>query len=227
MTNDPLIVDLIGRFDYEGVTRRIVADTLPTIPAYARMPDDMMSGQIFDIVKHNLELFVQCLLDDREHNDAELAVLRASATQRGREGLPLQDMLHGYRLGARVAWLSLIDTANSDAEHRALLDVAGRIMKYVDGVSTAVAQAYLDEREQLVSEQERSARALMDGLLDATAGAAELQRLADITGFTLAERYRPFAISAPARPRASTPGSRSSCAPAAAWRSPRETGSAA
>lgn len=200
--NDPSITEMIGRFDYDAVARQIVERTLPTIPGYARMPDALMMGQILQIVRHNLELFVRCLLDDREPDDAELEVLRASAMQRGREGVPLQDMLHGYRLGARVAWQWLIDGAQTADEHRMLLDVAGRIMKYIDGVSTAVAQAYFDEREHLASEQERWTRAMMDALLDESTGGEELQRLADKTGFALAERYRPFAVcvaGAPAR----------------------------
>lgn len=199
--NDPLIADMFARFDYDAVARQIVLRTLPTIPGYARMPDAVMMGQILEIVKHNLELFVRCLMDDREPDHAELEVLRASAMQRGREGVPLQDMLHGYRLGAQVAWQSLIDMATAD-DHRVLLDVAGRVMKYIDGVSTAVAQAYLDEREHLASEQERWTRAMMDALLDESAGREELQRLADKTRFALAEQYRPFAVclaGAPAR----------------------------
>lgn len=199
-TTSPVMTELIGRFDYEGVAHRIVESALPTIPGYARMPDGVMTGRILDIVKHNLELFVRCLMEDREPNDTELAVLRESATQRGREGVPLQDMLHGYRLGARVAWQALIEMATTDAEQRALLVVADRIMKYVDGISTSVAQAYLDEREHLVSEQERWARALLDGLLDLSSGADELRRLSEKAGFRLTDHYRPFAVSIPGAP---------------------------
>jgi hypothetical protein len=192
-SSDALVAELIARFDYDGVSRRIVESFLLTIPGYARMPDSVMMGQILGIVRHNLELFVRCLREDREPNDAELAVLRESATQRGREGLPLQDMLHGYRLGARVAWRSLTEQADSAAEREVLLDIADRIMTYIDGISSAVSQAYLDEREHLVSEQERWARALMDGLLDASTPLEDLRRLSDKTGLGLAERYRPLA----------------------------------
>lgn len=192
--NDPLLQGLLARFDFDGVAGRIVAGTLPTIPGYARMPDGVMAGAVHEIVKHNLELFVTCVLEDREPSADEMAVLRASAMERGRDGVPLHDMLHGYRLGARVAWHALIDVCTTADEREALLGIAERIMKYLDGVSTAVEESYLDERDHLVSEQERWARALLDALLSPV-DADDLPRLAELTSFPLAEAYRPFAVS--------------------------------
>lgn len=194
---DPVVTDLIDKFDLDEVADRIVAGILPDVPAYARMPEGLMLGEVRQIVRHNLELFVTCLLEDREPDESELAVLRASAVQRGREGVPLQDMLHGYQLGARAAWQTLIELAADERELSVLVQVAGRVMRYLDGVSTAVSASYLDEREHLVSERERWARALLDAVLEPSSGVEELQRLADKTGFALAAQYRPFALAVP------------------------------
>jgi len=196
-TDEALLADLIGRFDYDRVARQIVGSYLPTIPGYARMPEGVLMGQVLQVTRHNLELFTQCMLEDRDPNPAELVALRASAMQRGREGVPLQDMLHGYRLGARFGWRSLVAGARTADENRVLLTAADRLMRYIDSVSTAVAQAYLDEREHLVSEQERWARALMDGILDGAAPLAHLRQLAESLGMTVLDQYRPFALSVP------------------------------
>jgi len=121
-----------------------------------------------------------------------------------------------------------MEQATSDEEQRVLLDVADRIMRYIDAVSTAVAQPYLDEREQLVSEQERWARALMDGLLDPVTGVG---RTGAAVGEDRPRTWRtaivPSPSRCPARRRASTHVSRYRCGRAGSSRSSRATGSAA
>lgn len=195
MTRDEVFAKLLDGVDLDEIARRVVNDHLITIPGYARLPEGLLAGLVTPIVRHNLDLFVACLREDRGPNDQELALLRESATQRGREGIPLQDMLHGYRLGARVAWRTLIDSAPDGGEHAVLLDIADRVMDYIDEVSTAVTQAYLDERDQLVSEQERLARALLDGLAEPATPADVLLRLMEMAGVRLGEQVRPFALT--------------------------------
>jgi hypothetical protein len=71
------------------------------------------------------------------------------------------------------------------------------LMQYVDRVSAAVGQTYLDERQALVSEEERRLRELLDCLLGQRPVPAQLCELAERIDFPLGDRYRPFALAVP------------------------------
>jgi hypothetical protein len=62
----------------------------------------------------------------------------------------------------------------------------------VDLVSKAFTEAYAQERDALISQHERRARTLIDRLVTQTPPGSEDLSLADILGFRLADRYRPF-----------------------------------
>jgi hypothetical protein len=115
--------------------------------------------------------------------------------------MPIEDLLHAYRLGSRIGWHALEEAALPD-ERSSLLHGAEILLDYIDRVSAAVSQAYLEERQHLVSEEERQLRNLLDALVDGGTLPAELRGLAEQVGLPLGDCYRPFAAAvhgAPAR----------------------------
>ena len=106
--------------------------------------------------------------------------------------MPLEDLLHAYRTGGRLAWQSVAAAARP-SEQGALLVGADLIMQYIDTVSAAIAQAYLDERQHVVSEEDRKLRELLDALGDPAAVASDLQNLAKDLSLPILAAYRPFA----------------------------------
>ncbi len=196
MNEHDLLRSVVRRVDTDGVASEMVAAFRAGISGYQRLPEAVVKGQIADVARRNVELFFGSVLEGRTVTDEDLAPFRDSAKTRATEGMPLEDLLHAYRLGGRLGWQAMAEAANPD-EHRALMRGAELLMEYVDRVSSAVAQAYLDERQHLVSEEERSLR----DLLDALAGPAPLdfrrRELAERIGFSIAERYRPFAQTIP------------------------------
>jgi hypothetical protein len=115
--------------------------------------------------------------------------------------MPLEDLLHAYRLGSRIGWHALQEAA-LPYERPSLLHGAGILLDYIDQVSAAVSQAYLEERQHLVSEEERQLRNLLDALIEGGTLPAELRGLAEQVGLPLSDWYRPFAAAvheAPAR----------------------------
>jgi hypothetical protein len=115
--------------------------------------------------------------------------------------MPLEDLLHAYRLGSRISWSALEDAARP-RERPSLLHGTELLLDYIDQVSAAVSHAYLAERQHLVSEEERQLRNLLDALVGGGALPAELHGLAEQVGLPLTDRYRPFASAvhgAPAR----------------------------
>lgn len=65
------------------------------------------------------------------------------------------------------------------------------LMDFVDSISSAVAQAYLEESQQ---------RSLLDALLADGEPPAELRVLAEGMGIPVEDRYRPFAAAVPGAP---------------------------
>src|SRR5579884_1162908 len=166
------------------------------IPGYRRLPTPVLELQIVEIARRNVELCFDSLSQGRPLSAEQLEPFRASARERATEGMPLEDLLHAYRLGGRLGWRALCDAATAE-EQPVLVFAAEEVMRYVDEVSAAVAQSYLDERQQLVSEEERSARDLFEALVRGQELDGRLRRLAERRGFPLGDRYHPFVARSP------------------------------
>jgi hypothetical protein len=194
-----LLVALIDRVDPADIARRMVATFRTDITGYTRVPESVLAGQILEVCQRNVELFFRSITEARGPTEDELLMFRESARSRAEEGLPLEDVLHAYRLGGRLGWQTLLDEARPD-EYPALLAAAEQLMRYVDSVSAAVAQTYLDEHQHLASEEERRQRALVEALVHPEREDPGLRDLAERVGFPIADRYRPFAKSLPGAP---------------------------
>ena len=199
MTEHQTLADIVERIDFDTVAVDMVAAFRTEIPGYGRLPTAILAEQITSIVRGNLELFVRTVLEQREPSDDDLAPFHESTKERAAEGMPLEDLLHAYRLGGRMAWNVLVKTARAYERH-ALLEAAELIMGYVDRVSSAVAQSYLEEHQQLASEEEHRQRTLFDALVQGDPIDSGLREIADRLGFPLDETYRPFALALPGAP---------------------------
>jgi hypothetical protein len=192
---------IVGRVTPADLAELMVARFQRSIPGYRRLPQPVVLGQILDISRRNVELFFRYLAVGEPPSPEDLAAFRHSAKDRAAEGMPLEDLLHAYRLGSRIGWNALHEAA-LPAERPSLLHGAELLLDYIDQVSAAVSQAYLEERQHLVSEEERQLRNLLDALVKDGVVATELRALAEQLGLPLTDRYRPFAAAvreAPAR----------------------------
>jgi hypothetical protein len=199
VTEQQTLAGIVERIDFSDVAADMVAAFRTEIPGYGRLPTAVLAEQITTIVRGNLELFVRTVLEQREPTEDDLAPFHESTKERAAEGMPLEDLLHAYRLGGRMAWNVLVKTAHPYERH-ALLEAAELIMGYVDSVSSAVAQSYLEEHQQLASEEERRLRTLFEALLDGERIDNGLREIADRLGFRIEDTYRPFALALPGAP---------------------------
>ena len=194
-----VLASLVDRVDPAELAQRMVGEFRAEITGYARLPESVTGGQILAVSQRNVELFFRSITEQRMPTEEELGPFRESARSRAEEGLPLEDLLHAYRMGGRLGWQALTEAANPD-EFSALLSAAELLMRYIDSVSSAVAQTYLDEHQHLISEEERRQRALVEALIHPERDVPALRDLVDRVGFPLAERYRPFAKALPGAP---------------------------
>ncbi len=181
---------IVARFEAMPGADSILEEFRGSIAGYQRLPDAVITGQIRAVLQGNIALFLRLVREGREPSDAELEIFRLSAVDRATEGMPLEDVLHAYRLGAIIAWRMFVQAGGED--QAALIPLAEMLMGYVDRVSASVAQAYLEERQHLVSEHERRLRQLLDELGQDGPLGVDSAELARALGFPVQDSYRPF-----------------------------------
>lgn len=86
--------------------------------------------------------------------------------RRARQGLPLQDVLLAFQIGARTIWDALLGEVPEDAEERAELVTAlmGALLDLTQAATTVVSAAYVDESEALLADEEVDLQAIVEVL---------------------------------------------------------------
>ncbi len=187
---------LIGRIDRGALAETILDTCRNEIPGYARLPDTVVRGQILDVIRQNVDVCLDWVAGGGAPDMSRFDEFSSSAKNRATEGMPLEDLLRAYRIGGTAAWRVLVDEAVAD-ERDELPTVAELVMTYLDQVSGVVAAAYLEERQHLVSEQERGLRALLDALIGRESLDAEDHEAAERLGLPLGGKFVAFALAIP------------------------------
>src|SRR3954470_3782395 len=138
-----VVRDIVVRLDVDALAHRMVEEFHRSIDSYRRMSPSVVTTQIQDVVRENLAVFIACALDVRAPHEDELAPFRESARDRATEGIPLADLLAAYRLGGRMSWQALAEQVEP-SQRQSLVVVGDLVMRYVDEVSSVVAETYLD-----------------------------------------------------------------------------------
>jgi PucR-like helix-turn-helix protein len=196
VTDHNPLADIVARLDPAEVAQQMVESFRSEIAGYRRLPNPVIAKQIFDVARRNVELCFDSIAAGVSPTRAELEPFMASARDRASEGMPLEDLLHAYRLGGRLGWQAIVKVALPE-EQSSLIAAAALVMRYIDDVSAAVAQAYLEERQQVVSEEERATRDLFEAIIRDAALDRRLEALAQHRGFALLDAYHPFVVRSP------------------------------
>jgi sugar diacid utilization regulator len=170
-----------------GMVERYSAE----IVDYAALTDDVRAD-VYGISLDNLRALLANLADDEVVLQPEqLARSRAGAARRVRQGVSLESLLHAFRLWGLMAWEEILAEADLEnpLEREAALRAAGRVIEHMERVSTAVAQAYLDEAQGLWSDREVLRRDLLEALVAGRGDSDETRRQAEALGVRLADSY--------------------------------------
>ncbi|WP_335939473.1 PucR family transcriptional regulator [Streptomyces sp. PTD5-9] len=167
-----------------SLTARVVDRLLSDLPVYADLPPEEISGDIADIVQHNLRLFADVVEYRRPATEADLAQQRDSAAQRAEEGVPLDAILTAYQVGTAMCWQEAARGA-LPGDLPVVLEIADRIMVLQRQLTSAVSSAYLEARQILDSQEHGGRHALMTALLNGE----PLDRFTHPTGPRPATRY--------------------------------------
>ncbi|MFI5952558.1 PucR family transcriptional regulator [Cryptosporangium sp. NPDC051539] len=183
-----------------ALAARLRARSLPTLTATVfrhvvdAMPDyravsALTAAGLRDVCSVSLHQMLGELADPTGHDGEERALaLRETGRQRATQGLPLEWLLHSFRLCARAIWQGLVREATLAGDEcvRRLLGEAVVVWDALDRVSTLVAKAYREEQDRLARTTRRRRDMVLSGLLErrpsTQAAAAEAEEVLGIPG---------------------------------------------
>ena len=148
----------------DALTDRLVAAVVEEEPSYATgavtaRPD--LWGSCHD----NLLRVLTVLCGDAGPGDP-LDAPRATGSRRAEQGVPLESVLHAYRLGFRTIWEGLVAEARDGAVLELLVETATAVWEVVDQFSSTVGDAYRETEAALARQDDRRREVLLDALLD-------------------------------------------------------------
>ena len=185
----PIIDSFLQRLD-EVVDKCAVAIS-HSVPSYGRAGDVVMED-VREAVRGNVETLSGVLSQGLDVGREELEAIERVGARRAEAGIPLDDVLHAYRMVSRVCWDVLAEECRGykgDALE-ATIGLAEAVLRYTDQISTAVAEAYARAQRAIVREQEGARREFLGDLLYGTEASPEnILRRAHTFGYDLSLSY--------------------------------------
>ncbi len=207
--------------DLPELTDRLLAVLREQEPAYRTALENDQAAtwqEAYRSLRHS----VTSLLDPRGTREAAHRCTWRIGVTRAEQGLPLDALLHAFRLGGSLVWQRLVEeTARSEPEDiRLLVHVATDVWNFVDEHCTLLADAYRQAERQLAWRRENRVRLLASALLDGTSRIADLPEAAE--GLGLPEHGRDVVVAAAGGPPQDPTRVRACTLPPAYWHSGAE-----
>ncbi|MGW6580977.1 PucR family transcriptional regulator [Streptomyces globisporus] len=180
-----------------ALTDRLVEALHAQEPAY-RAAIDSDRAEVWQEVHHSLRHNVGSLIQPREFRESAHRTSRWIGEIRAEQGVPLDAVLHAFRMGGAMVWQDLVDeTARRDPDDiRLLVHVAADVWNFVDEHCGVVADAYRQAERRLSWRRENRQRLMVAALLDGTARIADLAEAAEMLGLPEQGRYAVLAVAA-------------------------------
>ena len=169
----------------QDVGWEMVARFQAEVPGWAehRAPGFLEAAQEHCV--DHVRAFLTAVREQRTLTRDELGFVTDQARMRARQGVPLHDLLHVYRIGNRAIFHAVVEAAAQSPEGSVVaLVLMDRSLPHSDTVTALFTEAYLEERHRMRDEGDG---ALLD-LLDSAAGPAAPA----LPGFP---EGRPYAVS--------------------------------
>lgn len=110
-----------------------------------------------------------------------LDFVREVTIRRIDQGVPLDAILHAFRVGHRVVWGAVLAEADTLSNGReAVVELTVPFMRYVDAVSTCIAATYVTQQHRMEAAADRAARNLLEMLMTADEAAPDAARSAGL-----------------------------------------------
>ncbi len=193
MGSEPAVGTIVRRiYDrLDDVGRAMAQRYRGEIVDYATMDEEILYGDVIVVSLDNLKSLLENLERGELVTPKDLEDFREGAARRVHQGVPLESVLHAYRLWGEIVWQTILEAARPEdpQERDAALRIAGRVIAHINTVSTAVAQAYLDEAQGVWTDREVVRRDVLEALLAGKAASEEVRRQASSLHLELEENY--------------------------------------
>ncbi|APU14765.1 MULTISPECIES: PucR family transcriptional regulator [Actinoalloteichus] len=160
------------------LTDRLVTSLRAQESAYRAAAVDR--DELWQEVHESLENNVRALLRPKETREPARRCSWRIGALRAEQGIPLDALLHAFRLGGGIVWQGLVETAtrNDPDDVHLLVHVAADVWNFVDEHCGLVAEAYRQVETRLTRRRHERLRALVGAVLDGAARIADVPAVA-------------------------------------------------
>lgn len=197
----PVAGSLLARAGELGLrmARRIRAEV-----AYYGTEEQVPFGELSASCRRNCELVLRQLVDG---HSVDMTSAQETGRERARQGAPLAELLHAYRVGSEVLWTELAAEARA-AEGISSDTIVSLATWWVnEGLASAASDAYREEVSELVLQRERERSAMVEALFTGLlTDRTTLWEAANVLGLPTGGPYLVVAAEVPAPGREALPG---------------------
>lgn len=179
----------------DALVDRMGAAYRAEIPEYAALPAAVFADEVLPVSRIAVTLFFELIAADRAPSTRDLRTFVSSGRARQDLGVPLEAVLHAYRIAGRETWTAIVSAIQPGDEHL-LADLAAKWIDYVDRISSAVAAAYVEAGHERLRALDARRRELVEALLTAT-DAADVAAVGLRFSTALASAYVPVLVTGP------------------------------
>ncbi len=153
--------------DLDELTDRLVEAILREDPSYSG-PGRTSREDLHRSCHDNLLRILQWLSGTTDAHTDPFDAPRATGQRRAEQGMPLESVLHAYRLGYRIIWEGLVAEAREHGPDgvEGLVEAATEVWMLVDEFSSTVADSYRATETEYARRDDRRRDALVDALLE-------------------------------------------------------------
>ena len=162
------------------------------VPEYAALGPELVRRDVLPVSRTLLEHFFTALAAGRTPAIENVREAVEMGRRRMEMGVPLEAMLHVYRIGGRAVFRAVMDSLEP-GEEAALGEIGLEWLDYVDHASSAGAAAYLKASHDRIREVEATRGALIQALLSAR-NASDVAVVAAEFSVILAPVYVPVVV---------------------------------
>ncbi|MER6047206.1 helix-turn-helix domain-containing protein [Streptomyces sp. NPDC001793] len=197
----PLAASLLPRSEELGarMARRIRSEV-----AYYRGDEHVPFEELAASCRRNCEHVLRQLVDG---GVGDMAPAQETGRERARQGTPLAELLHAYRVGSEVLWSAIAAEARSaqGLTAEAIMSLAAWWVN--GGLAASATDAYREEVSELVLQRERERSALVEALFTGLlTDRTTLWEAADVLGLPTGGPYVVVAAEVPGPGREALPG---------------------
>lgn len=153
--------------DLDALVETIGVALRDEIPEYAAMTPAQMTEDVLPVTRRVVTSFFDAVVSGAPVGAKVVRKFEESGRARLEMGVPLESMLHAYRIAGRVTWTA-VTHAIRPGEETLLAALAAQWMDYIDLASSAVAKAYMSASAERLRSLDARRRELVEALLTAT-----------------------------------------------------------